>query len=110
MYAANPVRRRSVVLSLIVVVASLALALGSFLARRVRRRHALERLHEKVQFGQDLVCYVQRRQCSEEVAYQLIADFVKMHVLPNERTSIDNLVAQSRESLLLYFPEELDEI
>lgn len=116
MYITHPVKRWSVVLSLITVIASLAL--GRLLARRVQRRRKLERLHERVQFGQDIVRHIQiRHQCSEEVAYRLIADFVKRHVLPEERASIEDLLVQDREgllelalSLLQYFPEELDEI
>ena len=114
MHIAYPIRRSIVVLSLLMIVAALVNAW----VRYVQRRQTREQMPERIKFGQDLVHYVQEHhECSEEVAYQHIADFVKKHVSPNEQSSIETLLAHSRQSLvelavslLQYFPQEIEEI
>lgn len=108
-------RGRSVtVLAIVVITAALIISC----VRRVQRRQALKRLHERHQSRQALVRYVQlRNQCSEEVAYQRLASFVKRRVPLDEQPSIDYMVAHARESLLElaqsileHNPDEIDEI
>jgi hypothetical protein len=114
MLTAYPVRRSIVVLSFFTFVAALAIGWVRYLQRRQAHQQMLERTILK----QNLVHYVQEHhECSEEVAYQHIADFVKKHVSPNEQSSIVSLLAQSRQSLvelavslLQYFPQEIEEI
>ena len=114
MLTAYLIRRSIVVLSFFTFVAALAIGW----VRYVQCRQVHEQMPERIKFKQNLVHYVQEHhECSEEVAYQHIADFVKKHVLPNEQSSIVSLLAQSRRSLvelavslLQYFPQEIEEI
>src|SRR5712691_2635425 len=69
--------------------------------RRVKRRKALEQLLEIHQAGRALLLYVMlHRQCSEEVAYQRIATFVKKHVPMDEHSLIERMLARDRQGLL----------
>jgi hypothetical protein len=77
--------------------------------------HILEMYHQS---GQALVRYVMlNRQCSEEVAYQRIATFVKKHVPLDDHSSIERMLAYDNQSLLdwahsilVYDPDEIDKI
>jgi hypothetical protein len=114
MLTAYLVRRSIVVLSFLTFAVALVIGWVWY----VQRRQAHEQMLERTRFKQNLVHYVQERnECSEEVAYQRIADFVKKHVSPNEQSSITSLLAHGRQSLvelavslLQYFPLELEEI
>lgn len=114
MLTAYPVGRAIVVLSFLTFLAALALGW----VRYLQRRQAHQQMLERIRSSQNLVHYVQEHhECSEEVAYQHIADFVKKHVSPNEQPSIVSLLAQGKQSLvelaislLHYFPEEIEEI
>jgi hypothetical protein len=115
MLTAYPVRRSIVVvLSLFTFVAALVIGWVMY----VQRRQAHEQVPKRIKFEQSLVHYIrEHHECSEEVAYQHIADFVKKHVTPNEQPSIVSLLAQSKQSLvelavslLQYFPQEIEEI
>ncbi len=87
--------------------------------KSAQRRKALEQIIGMYyQSGQALVRYVMlNRQCSEEVAYQRIATFVKERVLFDEHSSIDSMLAHDRQSLLdralsilVHDPGEIDKI
>ena len=87
--------------------------------RYAQRRKALEQILERAyQSGQALVRYVMlNRQCSEEVAYQRLAAFVKKHVPFNDQSYVDRMLAQDRQSLLdsarnllVQDPNEIDKI
>jgi hypothetical protein len=107
-------RRSAAVLVLVIMVATLAIAW----VRRIRSRQALERLRERYRSRQALVRYVQlHNQCSEEVAYQRLATFVKRHVPLDEQPSIEHMVVYDRQGLLelaqrilVHNPVEIDEI
>lgn len=87
--------------------------------RSVQRRKALEQILERYQqSGQALVRYVMlNRRCSEEVAYQRIATFVKKQVPLDDHDYIDGMLAHDRQSLLdsarsilVHDPDEIDKI
>jgi SnoaL-like polyketide cyclase len=83
--------------------------------RRKALKQILERYHES---EQALVRYVMlNRQCSEEVAYQRLATFVKKHVPLDDHNHIDRTLAHDRQSLLdsassilVHDPDEIDKI
>ena len=81
---------------LIVVVTVIAIVVARL--KSAQRRKALEQIIEMYhQSGQALVRYVMlHSQCSEEVAYQRIATFVKKHVPFGEHSSIDRMLAHDR--------------
>ncbi len=68
--------------------------------------------------GLALVRYVQlNRQCSEAVAYQRLATFVKKYVPSDGPGSIERMAAHDRQSLLeiaqglvVHDPDEIDKI
>jgi hypothetical protein len=108
-------RRRGVTAFVFVLIAAI------FVIARVKRmlsRHARERVQEKYRSRQALVRYVQLRyQCSEEVAYQRVATFVKRHVPGDEWDSVEYMAAYDRQRLLelaqrilMHNPDEIDEI
>lgn len=114
MHTAYLLRRSVAVRVLVVMVVALVIAW----VRSVQRRYTLERVQARYQSGLALVRYIQlRRRYSEEVAYQRIAAFVKKHVLLNDQSYIESLLAHDRQSLLelaqsllVHFPDEVDEI
>lgn len=85
------------VLVLMVIVVTLVV-------RRVEDGHwrkVLEQRRERDACGRALVRYVQlHRQCSEAVAYQRLATFVKQHVPGDDSSSIGCMAAHERQSLL----------
>ena len=104
----------AVLLVVVIVIIMVVLRL-----RSAQRRKALEQILEMYQQSeQALVRYVMlNHQCSEEVAYQRIATFVKKHVPLDEHSSIDSMLASDRQnlidralSLLVDNPEEIDRI
>lgn len=107
-------RRSATVLVLVIIVATLVI----FWVRRMQRRHVLELMRERSRSRQALVRYVQLHyQCSEEIAYQRLAVFVKRHVPLDEQPSIEHMAAQDRQkllelaqSILAHHPDEIDEI
>jgi hypothetical protein len=87
--------------------------------RSVQRRKALKQLLERYhQSREALVRYIMlNRQCSEEVAYQRLATFVKKHVPLDDHNDIDRMLAHDRQSLLdrarsilVHNPDEIDKI
>jgi len=108
-------RRRGVIALLFVLIATI------FVIVRVKRmlsRHARERVEVRYRSRQALLRYVQLRyQCSEEVAYQRVAGFVKRHVPNDEQASVEYMSAYDRQRLLelaqriiMHNPDEIDEI
>ena len=108
-------RRRSVSGFVLVIIASIFVIAW---VKRMLSRHARERVQERYQSRQALVRYVQLRyQCSEEVAYQRVAAFVKRHVPGDEQASVAYMAAYDRQRLLelaqrilRHNPDEIDEI
>lgn len=85
----------------------------------VQRRKTLEQILESYQqSGQALVRYVMvNRRCSEEVAYQRIATFVKKHVPLDDHNYIDEMLVRDRQGLidkarniLVHDSDEIDKI
>ncbi len=110
------VRRR--VLSFLLLVAITPALIMAWIKRMWRNR-ALERLREeRYRSGQALLRYVQmHNQCSEEVAYQRLAAFVKRRVLLDQQSLIDYLAIEERQrllelaqSFLMHNPDEIDNI
>ena len=67
----------------------------------VHWRKVLEQRRERDTCGRALVRYVQmHRQCSEAVAYQRLATFVKQHVPVEDSSSIGCMAVHERQSLL----------
>ena len=102
---------------LLVVVIVIAIVVARL--RSAQRRKALDQILERYrQSGQALVRYVMlNRQCTEEVAYQRIARFVKKHVPLDQHSSIDRMLAFDKQSLLdrtlsilVHDPDEIDKI
>src|SRR5438093_996775 len=82
----------SIAVLLLVVI---GVVIGVRGVRSMQRRRALEQILERYYSGLALVRYIMlNRQCSEEVAYQRIATFVKKHVPLEEQSSIDSMLAQ----------------
>lgn len=97
---------------------SVLIIIGFRRIRSMQRRRTLEQILESYYSGLALVRYIMlNRQCSEEVAYQRLAAFVKKHVRLEDQNSIDSMLAHNRQSLLEYArnilvdePDEIDEI
>lgn len=102
----------------VLVLAALVAILVIYWERQLQREQALEYVRGRMQAGQALVRYVQlRRHCSEEVAYQRIAAFVKKHTPLAEHPMIDRFLDSDRQRLLELaqdilrrYPDEIDEI
>jgi hypothetical protein len=100
---------------LVVIVVAILVVKVRYTQQRKALAQLLERYH---QCGQALVRYVMiNRQCSEEIAFQHIARFVKKHVPLDEHSCIDRMLALDRQSLidrtqsiLVQAPDELDKI
>jgi len=100
---------------LVVIVVALLVAKVRYTQQRKALAQLLERYHQS---GQALVRYVMiNRQCSEEVAYQHLARFVKKHVPLDEQSSIERMLALERpslidrtQSILVHDPDEIDKI
>lgn len=107
-------RRSATVLVFVIIVAILIISW----VREIQRRHVLEPMQERSRSRQALVRYVQLHyQCSEEIAYQRLAAFVKRHVPLDEQPSIEHMAAHDRQnllelaqSILAHYPDEIDEI
>jgi hypothetical protein len=71
-------------------------------ARNKRRRKALQQILEQYhQSGIALIRYIMlNRRCSEEVAYQRLAAFVKKHTSFDDFSDIDRMLADDRQSLI----------
>ena len=101
-------------LVLVVIVALIIM----YHERQIERERVFEPSHDHAQAGQALVRYIQlRRRCPEEVAYQRVAAFVKKHTPPDERPTVDWLLANDRprlltlaQNILRQHPDEIDEI
>jgi hypothetical protein len=98
-------------LVLIVIVVALVVAQ----VKSVHQRKALEHKRERYASGLALVRYVQlNRQCSEVVAYQRLATFVKKHVLANGSSSIEphdrQRLLERAQGLLVQDPDAIDKI
>ncbi len=87
--------------------------------RSQQRRKAIESLGEKLRQSElALVRYVMlNRQCSEEVAYQRLATFVKLHTPFDDHDFVSRLVTHNRQRLLekaqeilARAPDEIDKI
>jgi len=106
-------RRDIIVLVLVIIAATLVIYW-----LRMRGRLAREPIQEKYPSKQALLRYVQLHyQCSEEVAYQRLAAFIKRHVPLDEQASIEYLVSYDRQRLLelaqfflMKNPDEIDDI
>jgi predicted small secreted protein len=90
----------AVLVCIVIIVALVVLSVKS-----AQQRKALEQIREQIRerygSGLALVRYVQlNRQCSEEVAYQRLATFVKHHEPFDDHSSIDRMVAHDRQGLL----------
>ena len=101
------------------IAALLLVVLLVLKVRSVQRRTALKQIQERYQqSGQALVRYVMlNRRCSEEVAYQRLATFVKKHVPLDDHKYTDEMLAHDRQSLLdsarsilVHDPDEIDKI
>lgn len=67
----------------------------------VHGRKMLKQRRERDACGRALVRYIQlHRQCSEAVAYQRLATFVKQHVPGDDSGSIGCMAVHERQSLL----------
>ena len=88
-------------LQIALVLSVIVVALAYFQARHVRREKALEHTRARYASGLALVRYVQlSHQCSEPVAYQLLATFVKKHLPADGSSSIELMAACERQRLL----------
>jgi Tfp pilus assembly protein PilV len=86
----------------VLVLVVMVVALVVLRAESGHRRKALEHRRERDASGLALVRYIQlNRQCSEEEAYQRLATFVKQHVLFDDSSPIERMVAHDRQSLLV---------
>jgi hypothetical protein len=86
------------VLVLIVIVVALVVVVR---VKSVQRRKALEHMSTRYASGLALIRYVQlSRQCSEVVAFQRLATFVKNHVPVDDSSFIERMVAHDRQRLL----------
>lgn len=103
----------------VLVLVAIVFTLVVVRVRRTQRRKELESLLKRYQQSRlALVRFVMlNRQCSEEIAYQRLATFVKNHVSSDYHSSIDRVLAQDRESLidsvqrlLAHDPDEIDKI
>ena len=84
---------------LVLLVIGIALAVHGI--KSIQQRKALEQRRERDVAGCALVRYVQlNRQCSEPVAYQRLASFVKQHHYSKEASSIERMAAHDRQDLL----------
>ncbi len=101
------------------IVAFILVMIVGLKVRSVQRRKALKQILERYQqSGQALVRYVMvNHRCSEEVAYQRLATFVKKHVPLDDHNYIDRMLAHDRQSLLdsarnilVHDPDEIDKI
>ncbi len=84
------------------IVAFILVMIVGLKVRSVQRRKALKQILER---------------CSEEVAYQRLATFVKKHVPLDDHNYIDRMLAHDRQSLLdsarnilVHDPDEIDKI
>jgi hypothetical protein len=82
----------------------LALAIIFLKLRDAQRRKALRQFAKSYHRSRRaLVLYVMmNHQCSEEVAYQRLAAFVKKHVPLDDQGYVDRMLMQDRESLIDY--------
>jgi len=93
-------------------------ALAVSQVRKDQRKSPLWLLPDRDQSGLALVRYVQlNRRCSEEVAYQRLAAFVKKHIPLDDYPDLERVVAYDRsylleraQSLLRHDPDELENI
>ncbi|GAC1408175.1 MAG: hypothetical protein NVSMB49_28350 [Ktedonobacteraceae bacterium] len=105
----------SITVLLLVVI---GITIGFRRVRSMQRRRTLEQILERYYSGLALVRYIMlNRHCSEEVAYQRLATFVKKHVPLEDQSSIDSMLAHDRQSLLehtrnilVHDPDEIEEI
>ena len=99
----------------VVIVVALRVPKIRYTQKRKALAQLLERYHQS---GQALVRYVMvNHRCSEEVAYQRLATFVKKHVPLDDHNYIDRMLAHDRQSLLdsarnilVHDPDEIDKI
>jgi hypothetical protein len=71
-------------------------------AKSVHRKKALEQRRERGASGLALVRYIQlNRHCSEEAGYQRLTTFVKKHIPLDDSSSLERMVADDRQSLLV---------
>ena len=103
----------------VLLLGVIVVALAAPKVRYLRRRKALQQQLERYQqSGRALVRYVMlNRGCTEEVAYQRLATFVKEHVPLDDQSSIERILAQDRLSLLetvqnilIHDPDAIDKI
>ena len=86
----------------VLVIIVMVVAVVVLLIKSIQRKKALEQRQERDASGRALVCYIQlNRQCSEEVAYQRLATFVKQHVRFDDSSALERMVAYDRQSLLV---------
>jgi|GEM_PF-1810198 hypothetical protein len=101
-----------------IIVLVLGVVVGAFVffwVGMVRGKLSLERLREKYQSRQALICYVQLKyQCTEEAAYRYITNFLKKQVPLEEFPYVEYMAVHARQSLLAraqeIFQEDPDKI
>jgi Tfp pilus assembly protein PilV len=85
----------------VLVLLVIGVTLAARRVKRVQQRKALEQRRERDTRGRALIRYIQlNRQCSEAVAYQRLASFVKQHLSLDEASSIERMATHDRQSLL----------
>lgn len=102
----------------VLVLFVIGAALAIYRVKGVQQRKALEQRQERGVAGRALVRYVQlNRQCSETIAYQRLASFVKQHLSSDDAGSIERMAAHNRQrllqlaqSLLVRDPNAIDKI
>ncbi len=85
----------------VLVLFVIVVALAVYRVKSLQQRKALEQRRERGLAGRALVRYVQlNRQCSEAIAYQRLAFFVKQHLSSDDASSIERMAAHNRQRLL----------
>jgi hypothetical protein len=85
----------------VLVLFVIGVALAVCQVKSVQQRNVPEQRRERGVAGCALVRYVQlNRQCSEVIAYQRLASFVKQHLYSDDASSIERMAAHNRQRLL----------
>lgn len=102
----------------VLVLFVIGVALAIYRIKSVQQRKVLEQRRERSVAGCALIRYVQmNRQCSEAIAYQRLAFFVKQHLSSDDTSSIERMAAHNRQhllqlaqGLLVHDPNAIDKI
>lgn len=85
----------------VLVLFVIGVALAICRVKRVQQRKALEQRRERGEAELALVRYVQlNRQCSEAIAYQRLASFVKQHLSSDDASSIEWIATHNKQRIL----------